>query len=70
MGIIKWLKTLFKSNYLSCDYCVNRNCVSNNSVCSECYDNGKYECDDERLDNGNDDWEKQRYFRGLSSIYG
>ena len=42
---------LFKSNYLSCDYCVNRNCVSNNSVCSECYDNDKYECDYERLEN-------------------
>lgn len=55
MWLIKWLKTLFKSNRLSCDYCINRNCVSNNSICSVCIDNDKYEFDEGAVKDGNGD---------------
>lgn len=35
---------------LSCDYCINRNCVSNNSICSICFDHNKFEFDEELAD--------------------
>jgi len=52
MWIIRFLKNLFKNNGPSCDYCINRNCVSNNSICYECIDGDKYEFDEEAY-NGN-----------------